>query len=104
VLSVGTAASCCLSSSAEVGILQVEKKKQQPKEILPRKQRPTLLPTEVSQVKTVSYFPLNLSQGRPSTAYLNCAPVPRAIPVTKGDFNLFTYKEELPYPGDGASL
>ena len=27
--------------------------------------------------------------------YLDCAPVPRAIPVTEGDLNLLTYKTDL---------
>ena len=32
---------------------------------------------------------------RPHIAYLDCAPVPRTIPVTEGDLNLLTYKTDL---------
>ena len=33
---------------------------------------------------------------KPHIAHLDCAPVPRAIPITEGDFNLLAYKAELP--------
>lgn len=47
-------------------------------------------------LKSCLSVPSHQTQGRPPTAYFDCPPVSRAIPVTEGDFNLFTYKSELP--------
>lgn len=43
-------------------------------------------------------------RGALHAAYLHCPPVPRAIPVTEGDFDLLTYEAQLPLnpAGSGA--